>query len=166
MLDVDLTSEIAEPADETADGLRLVVTREVIGAEITVRHPVVEHVVGRARHRGGDGKDGLPGTPAHAAVTMGVFSQGAPLRRRVERRLPALASLRGQRPAHDTRGAALGKRVVSTPISATITWATPSLTPGIVISSATPCGSSSLGGWWRRRGARVVLRGHATRGDT
>ena len=52
---------------------------------------------------------------------------------RVDRRLPALSSLRGQSPAQDTRWPAVGKRVMSMPISATITRATMSLTPGIVV---------------------------------
>ncbi len=52
-----------------------------------------------------------------------VLSQGAPLRIRVERRLPALSSFRGHRPAQEIRWPAVGKRLMSMPISATITWA-------------------------------------------
>ena len=57
---------------------------------------------------------------------------GAPLRRRVERRLPALSSLRGQRPAQEIRWPAVGKRLMSVPISETMTCAVRSLTPGMV----------------------------------
>ena len=39
-----------------------------------------------------------------------VLSQGAPLRTRVDRRLPALSSLRGQSPAHEIRWPLVGKR--------------------------------------------------------
>src|SRR5262249_9137189 len=69
---------------------------------------------------------------AQAAVTSVVLSHGAPGRTRVDRRFPALSSLRGHSPAQEIRWAAVGKRVMSTPISATRTWATVSLTPGIV----------------------------------
>jgi len=36
-------------------------------------------------------------------VTSVVLSQGAPMRTRVERRLPALSSIRGQSPAQEIR---------------------------------------------------------------
>jgi hypothetical protein len=42
-------------------------------------------------------------TAAQAAVTRVVLSQGAPWRARVERRLPALSSLRGHSPAQEIR---------------------------------------------------------------
>ena len=57
------------------------------------------------------------------------------MRRRVERRLPALSSLRGHRQAQDSRWPAVAKRDMSTPISATTTWALTALKPGIVVSS-------------------------------
>ena len=47
---------------------------------------------------------------AHAAWTRVVLSQGASCRTCVERRLPALSSLRGQSPAHETRCPAVGQR--------------------------------------------------------
>ena len=51
-----------------------------------------------------------------------VFSAGgAPLRILLERRLPALSSLRGQRPAHEIRWPAVGKRLMSMLISEMIT---------------------------------------------
>src|SRR5215208_7342415 len=74
---------------------------------------------------------------AQAHCTRVVFSQGAPWRRRVERRLPALSSLRGHRPAQDSRCPALGKRRMAVPISATITSAPSALTPGMELSSRT-----------------------------
>src|SRR5215467_1640131 len=49
---------------------------------------------------------------------------------RVERRLPALSSLRGQMQAHETRLASLGKRFMSVPISEMICSAARFLTPG------------------------------------
>ena len=50
MLDVDLTAEFPQTSHEAADGLGLVAAREVIGAEVAVRHAVAEHVVARAEH--------------------------------------------------------------------------------------------------------------------
>jgi hypothetical protein len=49
----------------------------------------------------------LTRTAAQAALTNVVLSQGAPLRTRVERRLPALSSLRGQNPAQERRWASV-----------------------------------------------------------
>src|SRR5262245_36739300 len=71
---------------------------------------------------------------AQAACTRVVFNQGLLGRVRVERRLPALSSRRGQRPAQETRWPAVGKRVISKPISATKTRATVSLTASIIIN--------------------------------
>src|SRR3989442_4026453 len=70
---------------------------------------------------------------AHAAWTRVVFSHGLLDRVRLDRRLPALSWRRGQRPAQETRCPAVGKRVMLKPISATMTRATVSLTPGMVI---------------------------------
>src|SRR5215469_11162683 len=122
MLDLDLAAEIAQPADEAADGLGPVAASEMIGAEVAVRHTVTQHVVAGAEHGGGDGEDGLLGAaPGLEAEELGVeggvrrahsgprggdqrgLEPGCPWRTRVERRLPALSSLRGQSPAHDTR---------------------------------------------------------------
>ena len=60
-------------------------------------------------------------TAAQAHCTSVVLSQGAPLRRRLDRRLPALSSLRGHMPAHEMRCAADGNRLMSIPISETMT---------------------------------------------
>src|SRR5438105_15927383 len=81
MLDVDLTAESAQPAYETADRLGLVVTGEVIGAEIAVRDAVAEHVVGGGEHRGGHGEDGVLGAAAglqaqELGLQVGVFGSG------------------------------------------------------------------------------------------
>jgi hypothetical protein len=56
MLDVDLTAEFPQAPHEAADGLGLVVAREVIGAEVAVRHAVAEHVAAGAEHGGRDGE--------------------------------------------------------------------------------------------------------------
>src|SRR5688500_12688064 len=65
-----------------------------------------------------------------------VLSHGAPLRRREDRRedrrLPALSSWRGHSPAQDTRWPAVGKRLMSRPISARIIRAAKGPMPGIV----------------------------------
>src|SRR5215831_13158258 len=66
-----------------------------------------------------------------------ALSQGAPRRRRVDRRLPALSSLRGHRPAQERRCAAVANRPMSVPISDRMTWALSSLTPGIVLNCLT-----------------------------
>src|SRR5579871_1192437 len=74
---------------------------------------------------------------AHATWTKMVLSHGAPMRRRVERRLPALSSLRGHMPAQESRCPAVGKRDMSAPISERMTCADTSLTPGMVFRVAT-----------------------------
>src|SRR5262245_25661653 len=122
MLDVDLTAEIPQTAHEAADGRGLIAAGEVIGAKIAVRHGGAEDVVARAEHGGRDGEDRFLGAAAgFEAEELGLEiavlrADGGPSRRdeggldpggteraRVERRLPALSSLRGQRPAHEIR---------------------------------------------------------------
>src|SRR6202045_3249223 len=76
-------------------------------------------------------------TAAQEHCTSIVLSQGAPLRRRLDRRLPALSSLRGHMPAHEMRCAADGNRLMSIPISETMTWAPRFLKPGIDMISST-----------------------------
>src|SRR5215470_4950524 len=56
---------------------------------------------------------------------------------RVERRLPALSSLRGQMQAQETRLASLGKRLMSVPISEMICSAARFLTPGTELTCST-----------------------------
>src|ERR1700747_560478 len=72
---------------------------------------------------------------AMAHWTSMVLSHWSPFRNRVDRRLPALSSLHGHNPAHDKRCPAVGNRLMSGPISARITRADNTSTPGIVIKS-------------------------------
>jgi hypothetical protein len=65
------------------------------------------------------------------------FREGRLLRIRVERRLPALSSFLGHRPAQEIRCPAVGKRLMSRPISARMTQALNSLMPGMVVKSWT-----------------------------
>jgi len=65
------------------------------------------------------------------------FREGRRLRMRLDRRLPALSSFLGQRPAQEIRCPTVGKRLISPPISARMTWALKSLTPGMVASRRT-----------------------------
>ena len=148
-----IAAEIGKSFEQALDSPGLVMTIEVVGAEVDVFDTVAKHEVGGGEHGSGHSKDGFfcsaPGLDtqelgaqvafltriaAQAAVTKAVLSQVPLFRTRVERRLPALSSLRGHRPAQDMRWPASGKRVMSTPISATITRAVRSLTPGIVVS--------------------------------
>ena len=165
-MDVDGVAEVGEPADEPPGLGLLGAPIEVVGAEVLVGGAVLEHVVGGGQDRGGDRADRLlrPAAGAQAVElrlqvagflrlaaqahwTRMVLSQGAPLRRRVERRLPALSSLRGHSPAQETRWPAVGNRLMSRPISATMTRAASAPTPGIVVSSSTAA----------RKGARLLL---------
>src|SRR5262249_1405543 len=88
----------------------------------------------------------------HAAWTRVVLSQGLLERVRGESRLPALSCKRGQRPAHGAGWAAVGKGGMSKPIAGTITRATVSLTPGMVIKWSTAA----------RKGARAVAKRAST----
>jgi hypothetical protein len=56
-------------------------------------------------------------TAAQAHCTIVVLSQVPPFRIRLERRLPALSSLRGTRQAQDMNWPSLGKRLMSMPVS-------------------------------------------------
>src|SRR5215467_2346145 len=76
-------------------------------------------------------------TAEWALCTSTVLSQGEPLRMRVERRLPALSSLRGQMQAQETRLTSLGKRLMSVPISERICSAARFLTPGTELNCST-----------------------------
>src|SRR5262245_13889608 len=49
MLGVDLAAEIPQPSHEVANGLGLVATGDMLGAEVAVRHAVAQHAV--AAHR-------------------------------------------------------------------------------------------------------------------
>jgi hypothetical protein len=65
-----------------------------------------------------------------------VFAQGTPLRNWLDFHLPALSFWPGHNPAQARKCPALGKRLMSLPISARITVAECWLTPGIVQSKA------------------------------
>src|SRR5262249_1992998 len=125
---------------------------EVIGAKVLVHRSIPEHVVDGGQDGGDDGHDCLlraaPGFDAvelrlqvavflfyrrPRALTSVVLSQVPPLRRRRDRRLPALSSLRGHMPAHEMRCAAEGNRLMSIPISETTMCAPRFLMPGIDI---------------------------------
>src|SRR3981081_943530 len=71
---------------------------------------------------------------AQAHCTSMVLSHGAPLRRRVRLRLPALSFWPGHIPAQATRWPAVAKRLMSVPISDRIVNADSRLTPGMVTS--------------------------------
>ena len=131
---------LSRRCNEAAGGGGFGAAVEVIGAEVLVEGAVLEHVIGGAQDGGGDRADGLFGASTGAeAVELGlevaalgsvaaqahwirvVFSQGAPLRMRVDRRLPALSSFFGHSPAQEIRWPSVGKRLMSMPISATMT---------------------------------------------
>ena len=124
-LHLDGAAEVVETAQEAADRLGFIAAVEVQRPEIAVRDAVAEHVVGGCEHGSGDGEDGFFGTAARLDAqklsAQVVLSQLALFRTRVERRFPALSSLRGHKPAQETRWPAVGKRDISTPISATMT---------------------------------------------
>ena len=120
--ELNLAAKVVEATHEALDRLGAVAVREVVGAEILVWDAVFEHVVSGGKPGGGDREDGflsaaaglqakerglkvepLMRTAAQAAVTRAVLSHGAPLRTRVERRLPALASLRGHKPVQEIK---------------------------------------------------------------
>ena len=70
-----------------------------------------------------------------AACTMPVRSQRLPCPMVPEKRLPALSLLPGASLAQLTKWAAVGKRLMSAPISASNISAVRRLTPGMVSSS-------------------------------
>ena len=121
---------------------------EVVGAKIVVMGAVFEHVIGGGEDRGGEGADRLFGAaPGAQAMELGleiaaVFARGRPgaldqgglepggtprlregrlLRMRLDRRLPALSSFLGHRPDQEIRCPTVGKRLISSPISARMT---------------------------------------------
>ena len=65
-----------------------------------------------------------------AAIPRAPFRQGLPGRVWVDLTRPADSLLPGQVPAHDARWPALGNLVMSAPVSAMITSATPVEIPG------------------------------------
>ena len=119
---LDGITELLETSDEAPGPHGFGPAIEVIGTEIVVEGAVLEHVVGGGQDRGGEGADRLfravsggqatelrleipavfaGGRPG--ALDPVVLSQGAPLRMRLDRRLPALSSFLGPRPAQEIR---------------------------------------------------------------
>src|SRR6058998_2305289 len=148
---VDHEAEIVKARDETLGEFGLVVAVEMVRAKVAVNGAVAKHVVGGREHRGGHGQDRFLGAPAaldpqelSAEVTI-FLASGGPRgldQRGLEPRV-ARAGAIGQAFAgtlvqpgtesgpRDEVGGAREARHVH-PISATITRATVSLTPGIV----------------------------------
>ena len=124
-----IAAEIQKPLEQAADGLGSVLAVEVLAADVVVLGAIAQHVEGGGEHRGSHCEDGLFG----AATGRDAKELS------VERRLPALSSLRGHKPAQETRWPAVGKRDMSTPISATTTVAVRSEIPGIVVSRRARC---------------------------
>ena len=60
--DLDGETKIVKPSNETSSEVGLVAAIEVIGAEVVVVDPMLEHVVGRREHRRGDCEDRLLGS--------------------------------------------------------------------------------------------------------
>src|SRR5215470_20145582 len=69
-------AEIVKPSNETLGELGFVATIEMISAEVTIVSPVLEHVIGRGQHRGGDREDGFLGPTA----TLDAQELGAEIR--------------------------------------------------------------------------------------
>src|SRR3954470_21541701 len=95
---------------------------------------------------------------AQAASTSAVRSAASPLRARPERRLPADSWLPGHSPAQDARCAAVEKRLMSVPISATITHAVRRPIPGMLPSRsiAAEKGAASVSTWVSRPSMAAV----------
>ena len=132
-----MASEIGKAFEQSADGFVGIVPGEIIGTKVCVVHAIPEHVVGSREHGSGHRENGFLGAaPGFDAQELGVQITGlnaysGPGRRHqsglepvsalahsVLRRLPALSSLRGHRPAQEIRWPESAKRVMSTPISA------------------------------------------------
>jgi hypothetical protein len=139
-LDRDCIAEIGQTFDQALFLPIGGTSIEVIAAEVLVHRAVFEHVVDRSKDGGRDGHDRLFGattgfdavelgpqitvflfTAAQAHCTSVVLSQASPLRMRLDRRLPALSSLRGHMQAHERRCSAEGNRLTSIPTSETMT---------------------------------------------
>src|SRR3954468_22418068 len=124
-----------------------------VAAEVGVGNAGGEHVPDGDEHGVFDGDERLlrsaaggdapgVGRPIGAAAAggrecgdaEGAFEVGIAGRVLVDLIRPADSLLPGQVPAHDARCSAVGKRVMSAPVSAMITSATPMLIPGMVTS--------------------------------
>ena len=152
----DVEAEFGEFSDKAGDEARALDAVKVVGTEIVEGNGAGEHPVDGGQNGSGDGNDRLARTASccqsreqspEIALSFaaggpgdldeqGLEPRSAPRLRRgkllrslVERRLPALSSLRGHRPAQEIRWAAVGKRAMSTPISAMMTAAAILSTP-------------------------------------
>ncbi|CAB3773718.1 hypothetical protein LMG29542_07406 [Paraburkholderia humisilvae] len=115
-------TKIGESPEQSMDGFLRVMAGEVISAEVRVFNTVAKHVPRGGEHGSSDSHYGLSCiasclNPYELGVQVGVLgphrspcgdhqcglNQVPLLRTRVLRRLPALSSLRGHKPAHDTR---------------------------------------------------------------
>ena len=66
-------AQVLEALNEAAGGGGLVSLVKVVGAEILVERPVLEHVIDGAQKGGGDSADGLKGAPTrNVTVELGV----------------------------------------------------------------------------------------------
>ena len=102
--------------------LAFVAVAEVFCAKVLIEGAVFEHVAGGGEDGSGDSADGLLGAASGAdaqvlslevrslatrgragALDECGFEPGAPFFMRLERRLPALSSFRGQSPAQEVR---------------------------------------------------------------
>jgi len=141
---LNLAAEVIQSSEQAPDHLGAIAASEMIGTKIFVFDPILEHVPSGGKHRGSDRKDRFLHTAARlqtqelglqVATLDADRGPGGPSRVRLERRLPALSSsFLGHIVAQDSKCPAVGKRAMSTPISATKTCAVSSLTPGIVVS--------------------------------
>ena len=155
--ELDMAAEIGEAADEAVDGFGLVALVEVKRTEVAVVDAVAEHVVGGGEHGGRDGEGRLLGATAgfeaeklgtEIAVALASGGPGGGDEGSFEP-VRALAYTGGASfagalivawaeacPRHEMAGRG---EAMSTPISATMTCATMSLTPGIVVRRAARC---------------------------
>ena len=171
-LHFDLHTQVVLTPDEALGDAVLVAVRQVSAAEVVVVLLVAKHVVGDGQQGGSDCHDRLLRTaPALQAPKLGLMAAALPRRRprgldqqylQPGRRvtdpdrtaLPgALVAQRAQTRPRDQMARA-GEPDMSTPISATITRATLSLIPGIVVSRSA---ASQTGPGSTKRLARCVL---------
>src|SRR6185503_4716294 len=115
---------------------------EVVGTQVAVGHVVGEHVPDGNQNRVLQCDEGplAPAAGHQSSVPcgqVGVLATGGGDRGLPDECLPADSLLPGHTPAHEARCPALGKRAMSLPISARITCAVCSLTPGTLANSST-----------------------------
>jgi hypothetical protein len=126
---LDGIAEFLQPRDEPSSLHSFGPAVEVVGTEIVLEGAVFEHVVGGGEDRGGESADRLFGAaPGAQAMELGLEIAGV---------------FAGGRPGALDQGGleircpTVGKRLMSPPISARMTWALKLLTPGMVVRSGT-----------------------------